>query len=164
MKKQLISIFNQIRDIPYKIPTTIGEADCCCSGKHIMLKKEFEKLGYECKYRVCSFKWSDLNLPSELAEITHGDNSTHVYLEVKIDNEWKNIDATWDKGLSGIFNINEWHGEFDTQIAVPVIGLFSYEESENIMANDDTEIVENDLKKNGEFYIAFNNWLIKNRI
>lgn len=164
MKKTLISIFNKIRDIPYKIPTTTGEVDCCCSGKHIMLKKEFEELGYECKYRVCSFRWSDLNLSNDLNRVAHENNSTHVYLEVKIGNEWKNVDATWDRGLSCILPVNEWNGESDTKIAVPVVELFSDEESVKIMTNDDIEIIKDDLKKNGEFYIAFNNWLIKNRV
>lgn len=164
MKRQLVTIFNQIRDIPYKIPTSIDEVDCCCSGKHVVLKKEFEKLGYECKYRVCSFKWSELNLPSELYEVPHQDDSTHVYLEIKINGEWKNIDATWDNGITKILPVNKWDGESDTRIAVPVIEFFSDEESDKIMTSEDAEVVEKDLKTNGEFYNAFNSWLMINRI
>jgi hypothetical protein len=163
MNEQLISIFDQVRDIPYKIPISIGEKDCCCNGKHIMLKKAFENLGYECRYRVVSFKWSSLNLPSELYKISHEDDSTHVYLEVKIGGEWINVDATWDRRLSKVFKINEWDGESNTQIAVPVVKLFSHKESDDIMADNNEESIREDLKKNGEFYKAFNGWLAINR-
>ncbi|NTU66844.1 MAG: hypothetical protein HGB08_02860 [Candidatus Moranbacteria bacterium] len=159
MKNKLVNAFNQVRDIPYKIPVSLGENDCCCSGKHMLLKKAFENLGYECRYRVCSFRWSDLKLPKGVCEAQHDDNSTHVYLEMKIDGEWKNIDATWDSGLSGVFHVNEWDGENDTEIAVPIMDLLSDEKSHEIMTNENIEVIRDDLKKNGEFYKAFNKWL-----
>lgn len=91
-----IDIFNTIRDIPYRIPLSSKEKDECCSGKHIQLKNIFENMGIKSRFRVCSFQWSDMNLPEKITHIPHEDNSTHVYLEVFIENNWKNIDATWD--------------------------------------------------------------------
>lgn len=93
-------IFNKVRDIPYRIPLSINEKDNCCSGKHTLLLQELTKLGYECRYKVCSFNWDTLALPDKLFALPHENKSTHVFLEVKIDNDWKTVDATWDKGLS----------------------------------------------------------------
>lgn len=51
----IISTFNQIRDIPYNIPVSLKEEDCCCSGKNKILKKTLEKEGYKVRYHICSF-------------------------------------------------------------------------------------------------------------
>jgi len=51
----LISTFESIRDIPYRIPLKWGEEDNCCSGKHEKLFNLLKKNGYEVRYRVCVF-------------------------------------------------------------------------------------------------------------
>jgi len=107
----LISTFKSIRDIPYKIPLKWGEEDNCCSGKHEKLLNLLKKMGYGARYRVCVFLWSGLNLPPKLEKIPHEDDCTHSYLEIKIGDEWKVLDATWDIGLKGIFHVNEWDGK-----------------------------------------------------
>ena len=160
---ELISLFNSIRDIPYKIPLQWGDEDNCCSGKHEklfnLLKKE-----YEVRYRVCVFLWSDLNLPSELEKIPHDNDCTHVYLEIKIDGNWKILDATWDKGLKNLFHINEWDGKFDTEIAVKPTKIFTPQKSLEIVNNQSEEGINKDLEINGKFYKGFNEWLAKNRV
>lgn len=160
----LVAEFKKIRDIPYKIPLSLKEQDNCCSGKAEQLYKIFKQGGYEIRYRVCTFRLSDLNLPKEIQEIPHDDESSHIYLETKINGEWKIIDATRDKGLKGVFNINEWDGKSDTEIAVPVIECLSPEKSlEYIKQASTPETIISDLKVNGEFYKAFNEWLEKER-
>ena len=159
MGSQAEDIFKKIRDIPYQIPLKTKEPDYCCSGKHIALKKSLEKLGYQVRYRVCSFRWSDLHLPEKLTGIPHENNSTHVYLEVYIDNKWKIVDATWDKGLSSFFQINEWDGKTDTRIAIPVLGSFSAKKSNEVMLSENEKTVEADLKTNGSFYRELNKFL-----
>lgn len=161
-KKLAIEKFEQVRDIPYRIPLSASERDDCCSGKHILLLEGLTTLGYNCRYRVCTFKWSDLDLPRELLDIPHENSSTHVYLEVLIKGEWKVVDATWDSPLSKILTVNTWDGETDTQIAVPAIDIYSVEKSNEIMATDDND--EDDLRKNGKFYQGFNEWLESYRV
>jgi hypothetical protein len=159
----LISTFNSIRDIPYWIPLKWGEEDNCCSGKHEKLFNLLTKNGYNVRYRVCVFLWSSLNLPPELTNIPHDDDCTHTYLEIKIDRNWKVLDATWDNKLKGLFHVNEWDGKSDTEIAMKPIKTFTLQKSLRIVNNQNEEVINKDLQINREFYKAFNNWLDKNR-
>ena len=159
----LISIFNSVRDIPYRIPLKWDEEDTCCTGKCKKLLKLLKEKGYEVRYRVCCFLWSSLNLSSELAKIPHDDKSTHAYLEIKIDDGWKILDATWDNKLETIFDVNEWDGKSNTEIAVKSTKIFTPQKSLEIMNNQDEEVTNKDLEINGKFYKGFNEWLDKNR-
>ncbi|MFA5188126.1 MAG: hypothetical protein WC460_02045 [Patescibacteria group bacterium] len=160
----LISLFTSIRDIPYKIPLQWNEENNCCSGKHEKLLNLLTENSYEARYRVCVFLWSELNLPAELKKIPHDDDCTHSYLEIKIDGNWKILDATWDKGLKNLFHINEWDGKSDTEIAVKPTKIFTPQKSLEIVNNQSKEVINKDLKINGKFYKGFNEWLAKNRI
>ena len=159
----LISTFESIRDIPYRIPLKSGEEDDCCSGKHEKLLNLLKKKGYEVRYRVCVFLWNNLNLPSELEKIPHDEDCTHTYLEIKISDDWKILDVTWDKKLKRLFHINEWDGKSDTQIAVKATKIFTPQKSLEIVNNQDEKVINKDLEINGEFYKAFNEWLDENR-
>ncbi len=159
----LISTFESIRDIPYRILLKWGEEDDCCSGKHEKIFNLLKKKGYGVRYRVCVFLWSSLNLPPELEKIPHDDDCTHTYLEIKIGDDWKILDATWDKKLKNLFHINEWDGKSDTKIAVKSTKIFTPQKSLDIVNNQNEEIINKDLEINGEFYNGFNEWLDKNR-
>jgi hypothetical protein len=152
--------FTEIRDIPYRIPLEINEVDNCCVGKHIRLKKELEELGYEIRYRTCSFKWSDFHLPEKLQNIPHENDCTHLYLEFKKNNVWETLDATWDQKLTPTFQINGWDGKTGTKILVPSIEILSTDKSIGIVNTCyDQEVFDKDIKINGDFYNAFNIWL-----
>jgi hypothetical protein len=155
----IISIFNQVRDIPYKIPIDLIEIDNCCSGKHKTLKGILEKENYQIRYRVCSFSWSSMNLPEKILSVPHDDLSTHVYLEIFINDKWLIMDATWDSKLKNFFHINQWNNLDENRIAVLPIETFSLEKSLDIMENSNDQEILDDLKINGEFYKSFNNWL-----
>ena len=157
--ENITKIFNQVRHIPYSIPLSIKEKDCCCSGKHKILKQLLENLGYKVRYRVISFKWDSMNLPSELTNIPHQNISTHVYLEVLINNKWLDMDATWDIDLKNIFPINNWDGISNNIIAVPVLKKFSLKKSQEIMNSETEDEINKDLKINEKFYQNFNYWL-----
>lgn len=162
-KKSAINLFNKIRDITYRIPLDESEIDSSCSGKQILLFEGLTKLGYICRYRVCTFRWSDLNLPNKLLNVPHEDNSTHVFLEVKTqDNTWITVDTTWDKAISKVLHANTWDGESSTEIAVPPIEIYSVQKSHEIMSDENFD--QNDVKINGDFYKEFNNWLESIRI
>ncbi|MDD4409070.1 MAG: hypothetical protein PHW52_00260 [Candidatus Pacebacteria bacterium] len=160
----LQKIFIEIRDIPYSIPLAYEAEDRCCTGKHKKFFEILKKDNYEVRWKVCTFKWSSMSLPENLLTIPHDDNSTHAYLEVLINEEWKKVDATWDKFLEKILPINEWDGVSDTRIAIPVISTYSPEESLLIMESESRKIVEADLEVNGSFYKAFNAWLEEVRL
>ena|SRR3989338_3411101 len=156
-------LFTQTRDIPYRIPLSSKEEDTCCSGKCIRMFKALKEDKFDLRYRVCSFSWGSLHLPTEILAVPHEDMSTHVYLEVKINNIWINVDPTWDIGLRNILPVNDWDGTSNTQIAVPQIELFDLEKSARIMAETDSQIIEDDLAKNGQFYRALNGYFEKIR-
>lgn len=155
----LSTLFDIERDIPYRIPLTKMEVDQCCSGKHERLMEEFRHAGFECRYRICWFKWSDIALPPDVASVPHDDDCTHVYLEVNIDGTWKIVDATWDPGLRSIFPVNEWIDGEEMTVAVPSRKTLSPEDSEEYMQALTSEDIETDMKKHHDFYQVFNEWL-----
>lgn len=157
MKK--IKYFYFVRDIPYKISTSLKEPDYSCSGKHEILFKLLKSLGLKVRYRICEFLWSSLNLPLKLQKTINEDKCTHTYLEINIKGKWKILDATWDIGLKKIFHINEWNGKSNTKIAVKPIKIFSPEKSKKMVGSETEELVRQDLKINREIYKGFNNWL-----
>ena len=144
----IIHSFENIRDIPYSIPLSIGAVDNCCSGKMKRLKAVLENAGYTTKYRICSFRWSDMDLPEKVTSVRHADNSTHVYLEVLVDGEWINVDPTWDPGIAAILATAHWDGKNSTSIAVKALSLFSDGESRKIMEGGTEEETLDDLAIN----------------
>lgn len=159
----IVDMFNKVRDIPYRIPLTSTEEDRCCSGKMKQLKQMLEQAGYQARYRICEFRWSDIPLPNEVSEVPHEDLVTHVYLEVKINGSWVIVDPTWDSGVKSVLPVNEWDGKSDTQVAVPVLKTYGLKKSLEVIKSENKEVIEADLAKNGEFYKAFNSWLEKVR-
>ena len=95
----LISSFDSIRDIPYRIALKWGEEDNCCSGKHEKLFNLLTKQGYKVRYRVCIFLWISLNLPKELETIPHDDNCTHTYLEIYLNNLFDIIKIVYSRKM-----------------------------------------------------------------
>jgi len=156
--------FNRVRDIPYRIALSPNEASDDCLAKAERLLKIFRDHNYEVRYRVCKIKWSDLNLPKNVTEKKHDDNCSHVYLEAKIFGEWKIVDATWDQGLKKILPVNEWNSRLDDKLAIPCREYLTPGESlEHIKKITTKKAIELDLKENGEFYKALNEWLEKVR-
>lgn len=156
----IIEEFKKVRDIPYRIPLSLEEPDDCCSGKSDRLFKIFKSAGYDVRYRVCTFRWSDMTLPAGVQEIPHEDECTHSYLEIKIGDAWIIVDATWDKGLESAFDISGWDGRSSTKVAVPVREYFTPEKSAEYMEESlSPEAIAEDIKKNGQFYKVFNEWL-----
>lgn len=92
-------------------------------------------------------------------KIPHDNDCTHTYLEIKIDGDWKTLDATWDSDLKGIFYINQWDGKSNTEIALKPVKIFSPQKSLEIVNNQSEEVIQKDLQINKEFYKAVNDWL-----
>lgn len=154
-----VDYFYFVRDIPYKIPLSIEEIDYCCSGKHEILFSLLKSLDLQVRYRVCVFSWSSLKLPPAVDKISHENECTHTYLEVKIKDKWEILDATWDIGLKKILPINDWDGKSGTKTALEPIEVFSPAKSKKIVKSQIKRVIEKDIKLNGKFYKAFNEWL-----
>lgn len=152
--------FKFIRDIPYRIPLDLYEPDHCCNGKHIALYTLLEKTGLKVRPRVCLSSWSDFDvLSKEIQAIPHEDEVAHLYLEVKIDGEWKTLDATLDKALEPVLPVNEWDGKNSTGICVKPTHIYSPQESlDSFYTELSDKDFKRDIKKNGQFYKAINDW------
>lgn len=159
----LKSLFESERNIPYRIPLSCDEKDHCCSGKHERLLRAFTNAGIDTRYRVCWFRWSDIALPPEVASVPHDDECSHVYLEVKSNDAWTIVDATWDPGLASILPINDWIDGEDMIVAVPATKTLSPADSAALMTAITPHDIEIDLEKHTAFYRAFNEWLEKVR-
>ena len=92
-------LFEQERDLPYRIPLTATEPDHTCIGKHLRLAQALRSHGLVVRFRIAHFRWSDLPLPEHVLEVPRVNDSTHMYLEVENNQEWSIVDATWDIGL-----------------------------------------------------------------
>lgn len=154
--------FYQIRDIAYRIPLLSDEVNQCCSGKCIQLQQAGIQYGYDLRFRVCSFLWSDLPLHPDLLTIPHNDHSTHVYCEYTVWEIVCILDPTRDIGLAKIFPVNDRDGLWSTTIAVIPQEIYSLEESAKIMTNTDNDT--QDLQDNRSFYQALNEWLASIRV
>jgi hypothetical protein len=159
----LIEIFNKVRDIPYRIPIALDEIEGkyggSCLYKVELLKNLLEEKGLKCRYRICSFFWSELSIPEAVIQVEHNDNAEHVWLEVLIQNKWVILDPSWDIGLAKIFQINIWDGISDAKPAVKSIEIFDIDTSAAMMQFDDYEgELVKDLAINGEFYKELNNY------
>jgi hypothetical protein len=166
MKEKIIKIFNQVRDIPYRIPLTLQETDYCCSGKSVILKSKLEKIGLKVRFAVGCFYWSSFILPDLVVDISHDKDCTHTWIEVYLNNVWVKLDSSWDRALNTVFPIAQFDGKHDTILAVKIEDYFSQEKSEKIMNNQEkseSEELIQDLEKNAKFYEAFNNYLEETR-
>ncbi len=161
--QKAVEYFNEIRDIPYSTPLSLQEANCCCTGKNLLLLNKLRGIGYDARWRVCSFKWSELDSPEEVTTAPHEDESTHAYLEFFVDGAWRVVDATWDSPLKGYLPVTGWDGISATPIGVNPIEIFSPEKSDEIMSMPPEHGFAEDIEKNGKFYQALNNWLLSLR-
>ena len=65
-----------------------------------------------------------------------------------------------NRKLGSVLCVNHWDGESDTEIAVKPIKTFTPKKSTPIVNEYSAEKeVKADLRKNGRFYRAFNEWI-----
>jgi hypothetical protein len=132
--KGMISIFEQIRDIPYSLavpmtnPKTAPEemlrlGKGYCGPKHYLLAAMYQRLGLEVAFATFPFIWNDpdLRYPPDLRQLASGLPVVHhLACRVRINDHWVLVDATWDSPLKPAgFPVNEnWDGRSDTKCAV----------------------------------------------
>lgn len=146
LEKTLVKIFKKVRDIPYgstgeRDPQKILKAKLgSCSGKHLLLKELFELLGYQAKIITCYHHFDEAlprrEYPEALQNLIteHTVIDFHHFIQIKRNNRWVVVDATWDTPLKAYgFPVNtDWDGNTDTQLAVKPIKF--YPEVDNLIA------------------------------
>jgi hypothetical protein len=118
-----IAVFEHVRDIPYSYPASRDPAEVLrtgrgtCSGKHYLLGEMFRQLGLSVRHMICThrFNESPLVFPAPMQQVLQKNEivDLHDYLEVQIDGDWVEVDATWECGLREFgFPVNEdWDGQ-----------------------------------------------------
>ena len=84
----ILKIFESVRDMPLKFPDNGKEDDFTCWGKHRILKSLLDSSDFETRCRICEFLWSEQKIPKRILGIPHYDKDYHLFLEVKINNNW----------------------------------------------------------------------------
>lgn len=160
-----INLFKMARDIPYKIALMPEEQDYCCATKPKILDLLLFTEGLKTRHILCTFRWSDLALPSDVLLKSVNEEDTHEFLEVFIPEtgKWVAVDPSWDAALAGAgLRVADWDGFSPTTICVDPIQIFSPEESADLIAQEDNvspEIRAAYLAENAEFFRALNNWM-----
>ena len=158
-------IFEEVRDLPYRIPLEYNEPDYACEGKYKMFMKLADRYNIKARPLVFEYQWTSLNLPRKLLKYTLEEDVLHICPEVYIEERgiWVPADPTWDIKLKNKHNgiyVNEWDGESPTRLSAPPTRICTPEESLESSLEEMTKgEFDEDLKQNGGFYKAFNEWL-----
>lgn len=119
---QLPELAQAVSAIPWgearDLKDVLAKCTGTCTGKHILLQACFDHLGIQYRPVVCTFRWQEqhLVLPENLQTILdstswlHG----HNFIQVKLKNEWIDVDVTWDAPLEqfGFRSLPvDWNGQ-----------------------------------------------------
>jgi hypothetical protein len=125
-----ITVFEHVRDIPYCYPAdrdpkeVLRKGHGSCSGKHYLLGEMFRGLGLGVRNMICThrFNESPLPFPEEMQALLLKNEivDLHDYLQVSVDGEWIDVDATWELGLRdfGFPVTDEWDGKSSMLLTV----------------------------------------------
>jgi hypothetical protein len=173
-----ISVFEHIRDIPYKVipelrsrdtgPRKILELMCgSCTPKHFLLGAMFEMMDVPIKYVSFPYSWDQkhVDYPDELREWARLiPTEYHLACSVRIGEEWVLVDATWDPPLAKAgFPVNEsWDGISDTKVAVDYLDMIVHEkaaERDEYVTRQKSSWTEGDYALTSRFIDGLNTWL-----
>lgn len=173
-----ISVFNNIRDIPYVIVPQFRDPKVGTSGilelnkgscqpKHFLLAVLFDKLNIPIKYVSYPFRWVEqpMKFPEDLKNLVNGlPVSYHLACKAFINGKWVLIDATYDLALETAgFPVNkQWDGASDTKNAVTHIEEVIHnnlEERVNYELIQKSNYSEKEKELSGLFVQKFNLWL-----
>ena len=138
----LIEIFTEIRTIPYQIINVpysvkssydlINKNQASCTPKHIVLAHKYKNLGFQTRFCVHEFSWEDfqIDLNKNIKKLLKKcPIDFHTNLELKRENNWIRIDATWDDKLLeiGLPGTKFWNGKDNTVNCVNSLAEFKFD-------------------------------------
>jgi hypothetical protein len=170
-RRKAVQAFYKIREVPYvisrKTPEEMKEGGKgSCYHKHAWLAEELQELGIPVKFVTYQFKWgATLSMPTQLKQQAKKLSSgTHLFLKVKMDGNWLNVDATWNSMMKEHgFPVNEWNGKTSTRLAVKPLGeMEEFDSLEGVNGyvkkHHDTKP---DKKQRQKYFQDFNEWIKK---
>lgn len=157
-------IFEEIRDRPYRVTTSVHTSAANCYFKAMELVKQFTTLGYECRGRLGEIDWADTPCPPEILALRKpGVVDTHFYLEIFLDGAWKIIDPSWNKSFAVKYSLPYSEFGADNQACFKITKLYDLEQQATYAwswLNDETTIAKY-MEDMGPFLTALNKWLEK---
>jgi hypothetical protein len=125
-----IALFEHVRDIPYQFSASRDPVEVLktgrgsASGKHYLLGELLRHLGLKVRHMLCThrFNESPLPFPDDMQEMLRKNEivDVHDYLQIFVDDQWIDIDVTWEAGLHDFgFPVNEeWDGKTSMLLTV----------------------------------------------
>jgi transglutaminase-like putative cysteine protease len=125
-----VALFERVRDLPFRYPSPRDAREVLrlgagsCSGKHSLLGALFAHAGLSVRHMLCTHRFNDS--PMAFPEHMHGvlqKNEildVHDYLQVCVDGEWLDVDATWPLALKdfGVPATEDWDGKTSMVLSV----------------------------------------------
>jgi hypothetical protein len=176
----LDELFISVRDIPFQIllqskneatqiAYLLNRNSGGCTAKHCYLGRVLHSLGLQVKYLDFPFFWHEqVNLPEYLRDMAINLPPTHhLTFEVSFSEKHLFIDASWDYGLSSVFNVNDPPFAANLNCANAVVPHDEpaeyWDVSQRYSANNDAVYFAS-ADKNLPFYSAFNDYLARIRV
>lgn len=125
-----IALFERVRDLSYAYPASrnplevLQRAAGSCSGKHYLLGELFRRQGLNVRHVLCTHRFNDspLPFPDHMNDLLRKNEilDVHDYLQISVDGEWIDIDATWPLGLRdfGLPATDDWDGKSSMMLSV----------------------------------------------
>lgn len=174
-EEALVCVFEAVRDIPYgstgerEPEKIVAENLGSCSGKHLLLSRLLDLLGFENKIVTCLHHFNEAlppgnEYPDRFKQIVfrHRVIDFHHFVNLKRGGRWLSLDATWDCQLHIFgFPVNfGWQGDSDTTVAVKPLRF--YPETDDLIGLKIkliNELPRHDQEIRAEFMRLLTEWL-----
>lgn len=125
-----IALFERVRDLPFRYPSSrdprevLSQGAGSCSGKHNLLAELFRLAGLPVRRMICTHRFNDspMAFPERMNAVLQKNEvvDVHDYLQVCVDGEWVDVDATWPLPLRdfGLPAVEEWDGRSSMMLSV----------------------------------------------
>lgn len=147
-----IRLFEKVRDLPYCYPASRDPAEVLrlergsCSGKHYLLGELYRLLKLPVRHMICRHRFNEsaIGFPEEMQAMLRKNEivDLHDYLQIQVDGNWIDIDATWQRSLREFgFPVNEdWDGKSPMLLSV-------VPDEESVTDSDPERMKEEQLSK-----------------
>lgn len=137
-----------------------------CSGKHYLLGAMFRGIGLRARHMICThrFNESPIVFPEPMQHLLEKNEivDCHDYLQIEVDGEWADVDATWERGLREFgFPVNEdWDGHSPMPLSVVPDDVATAErEPERVKEELLSKLTPRQRALRRQFLEALSNWV-----
>lgn len=171
MERQIIVLFEKVRDIPYGDIGSRSPEDVylqnkgTCSGKHELLKELYQELGIQIQDFIAMHRFKDLPVayPENIKEILERSDivDPHNFFKMNLEGKWIAVDVTWDTPLKRFgFPVNEeWNGKTDMKICVAPIEIIETDNPMEIKKQKIAQLPEEVQKDRKLFLQELTKWI-----